>query len=122
MQSCVTDPLGLENACDQTDRESVVVHVALAELACHAGRRGFESRRSRFSRLDWNDRADSDNAACRSFRLAIVASCVFVIRVAAALSGLRAGAVSWASLRRDRAGADEVLGEGEGNEDPELWR
>ena len=36
-----------EDACDQRDGEPVVAHVALAELACHAGGRGFESRRSR---------------------------------------------------------------------------
>jgi Co/Zn/Cd efflux system component len=47
-QPCEIDPLGLKNACDQTDRGSVVVHLALAEVACHAGGRGFESRRSRF--------------------------------------------------------------------------
>jgi SAM-dependent methyltransferase len=31
----------------EMDRGSVVAHVALAEVACHAGGRGFESRRSR---------------------------------------------------------------------------
>ena len=32
---------------EQRDAERIVVHLATLEVACHAGGRGFESRRSR---------------------------------------------------------------------------
>src|SRR3954467_3334306 len=48
MQPCGAAPLELENACDQTDLGSVVDRVATAEVVCHTGGRGFDSRRSRF--------------------------------------------------------------------------
>ena len=38
------------NPHEWSDRASIVVHVAILEAACHAGSRGFESRRSRLSK------------------------------------------------------------------------
>jgi hypothetical protein len=43
-QPCGIGPLGPENACDQRHPGPIVAHVAVAEVACHAGGRGFESR------------------------------------------------------------------------------
>ena len=38
---------GAEKPHEMGDPEPIVVHVAILEVACHAGGRGFESRRSR---------------------------------------------------------------------------
>jgi len=39
-----------EKPHEQNDAETIVVHLATREVACRAGGRGFESRRSRFSK------------------------------------------------------------------------
>jgi len=49
MQPSRTAALGPRETCDRRHRGPVVAHVALTEVACHAGGRGFESRRSRKS-------------------------------------------------------------------------
>ena len=52
-----------ERPHEQSDRVSSVVHLATLELACHAGGRGFESRRSRCSVLPANERVELSIAA-----------------------------------------------------------
>jgi hypothetical protein len=51
MESSGASAPSLENACDLRHRGPVVAHVAVAAVVCHAGGRGFESRRSRSRNL-----------------------------------------------------------------------
>jgi hypothetical protein len=58
---------GLSTPHEQSDYARNVVHLATLELACHAGGRGFESRRSRFLEcLQIRTSRDEEEKACKT--------------------------------------------------------